>query len=413
MDRDSGQKRRASRFILLTVLIYSVGFGIILPVLPDLIRELANVEGAGAARIGAWIGATYAIFQILMGPMIGNLGDRFGRRPIILVSLFAFGIDFLLMAFAPSIMWLFVGRAVAGALGAVFGPANAAMADMSTAQDRASSFGKVGAAFGLGFVLGPVIGGLLADFGTRVPFFVAAGLAFANGIYGLIVFPETLPVEKQRKFEWSRANPLGAIASMNKLPGIIPIAAIYFLWSLASNVYPTSWTFFAPIQYGWDSRMVGISLGCVGLSMAIFQAFVIKRFITRFGERKTAYIGMASGLLGYALMTYLTNGTLVLILLVVNGFSGLALPALNAMMSMRAPASQQGELQGLNGSIMAFSVLISQFAYNFTLAEFTVPDAAFYFPGAPFAVSILIGILAVVALYRLPKRDTVGNFENG
>ncbi|MBK7163264.1 MAG: MFS transporter [Sphingomonadales bacterium] len=342
MSMDPAIQKRATRFVLLTVLIYSMGFGIIMPVLPDLIRHLADVDAAEAARIGAWIGATYGLFQVLLMPTVGNLGDRFGRRPVFLVSLFSFGLDFLLMGLAPNIGWLFVGRAIAGGLGAIFGPANAAMADMSSTDNRAASFGKVGAAFGMGFILGPVVGGFLGDFGPRVPFFVAAGLAFANGIYGWLVFPETMAKEKQRPFEWKRANPLGAFASLGHIKGILPVALIYFLWALAGNVYPSSWSFFAPIQYGWDSRMVGISLGLVGVSMALFQAVIIRRFITRFGERRTAYIGMLSGIASYLVVAFVPYGGVILALLLVNGFSGMVMPSLNAMMSMRTPLHNRG-----------------------------------------------------------------------
>ncbi|HMT41167.1 MAG TPA: TCR/Tet family MFS transporter [Sphingorhabdus sp.] len=405
MVMDPALKRRASRFVLLTVLIYSMGFGIIMPVLPDLIKHLAQVDAAEAARIGAWIGATYGLFQILLMPAVGNLGDRFGRRPIFLISLFAFGFDFLLMGLAPNIGWLFVGRAIAGGLGAVFGPANAAMADMSTPEERAASFGKVGAAFGLGFIFGPVIGGLLGDFGPRVPFYVAGALAIANGIYGWIVFPETMPEEKRRPFEWKRANPLGAFASLGKIEGIVPVALIYFLWSLAGNVYPASWSFFAPIQYGWGSGMVGVSLGLVGISMAVFQALVIRRFITRFGERKTAYIGMISGITSYLIVAFVPFAGIILVLLLVNGFSGMVMPALNAMMSQRAPASQQGELQGLVGSLAAFSLMIGQFAYNYALAAFTEAGAPIRFPGAPYLIAATAGLAALVALAMLRKRQ--------
>lgn len=405
MVMDPALKRRATRFVLLTVLIYSMGFGIIMPVLPDLIKHLARVDAAEAARIGAWIGATYGLFQILLMPAVGNLGDRFGRRPIFLISLFAFGFDFLLMGLAPNIGWLFVGRAVAGGLGAVFGPANAAMADMSTPEERAASFGKVGAAFGLGFIFGPVIGGLLGDFGPRVPFYVAGLLAIANGIYGWIVFPETMPEEKRRPFEWKRANPLGAFASLGKIEGIVPVALIYFLWSIAGNVYPASWSFFAPIQYGWGSGMVGVSLGLVGISMAVFQALVIHRFITRFGERKTAYIGMISGITSYLIVAFVPFGGIILVLMLVNGFSGMVMPALNAMMSQRAPASQQGELQGLVGSLAAFSLMIGQFAYNYALAAFTEADAPIRFPGAPYLIAAMAGASALIALTMLRRRQ--------
>lgn len=405
MTMDPALKRRATRFVLLTVLIYSMGFGIIMPVLPDLIKHLAHVDSAEAARIGAWIGATYGLFQILLMPAVGNLGDRFGRRPIFLVSLFAFGFDFLLMGLAPNIGWLFVGRAIAGGLGAVFGPANAAMADMSSPEERAASFGKVGAAFGLGFIFGPVIGGSLGDFGPRVPFYVAGALAIANGIYGFLVFPETMPEEKRRPFEWKRANPLGAFASLGKIQGIVPVALIYFLWSLAGNVYPASWSFFAPIQYGWGSGMVGVSLGLVGISMAVFQALVIRRFITRFGERKTAYIGMISGITSYLIVAFVPYAGIILALLLVNGFSGMVMPALNAMMSQRAPASQQGELQGLVGSLAALSLMIGQFAYNYALAAFTESGAPIRFPGAPYLIAALAGAAALIALAMLRRRQ--------
>lgn len=405
MVMDPALKRSATRFILLTVFIYSMGFGIIMPVLPDLIKHLAHVDSAEAARIGAWIGATYGLFQILLMPAVGNLGDRFGRRPVFLVSLFAFGFDFLLMGLAPTIAWLFVGRAIAGGLGAVFGPANAAMADMSTPDERAASFGKVGAAFGLGFIFGPVIGGLLGDFGPRLPFYVAGALAIANGIYGWLVFPETLPKEKRRPFEWKRANPLGAFASLAKIQGIVPIALIYFLWSLAGNVYPASWSFFAPIQYGWDSGMVGVSLGLVGISMVVFQTYVIKRFIDRFGERNTAYVGMIAGIVSYLIVAFVPFAAIILVLLLINGFSGMVMPALNAMMSQRAPASQQGELQGLVGSLAACSLMIGQFAYNYALAAFTEAAAPIRFPGAPYLIAATAGATAFIALAMLRRRQ--------
>lgn len=413
MTMDPIAKKRASRFILLTVLIYAMGFGIIMPVLPNLIRHLAHVDAAQAARIGAWVGATYGLFQVLFMPMVGNLGDRFGRRPIFLTSLFAFGADFLLMGLAPSIGWLFVGRALAGGLGAVFGPANAAMADMSTPQDRASSFGKVGAAFGMGFILGPVLGGFLGEFGPRIPFFVAGGLAFANGIYGWLVFPETMAKEQQRPFEWKRANPLGALASLRRINGIIPIALIYFLWGIAGNVYPASWSYFAPIQYGWDSRMVGISLGIVGISMVVFQAFVMRPTIARLGERKTAYLGMTSGIFGYLCVAFIPYGGFILALFLINGFSGLGPPSLNAMMSQRTPPSQQGELQGMIGSMSAMALMFAQFTFNYALAAFTETGAAIRFPGAPYLIAAAIGTSALIALLLLPTRDKSEALQHG
>lgn len=405
MFTDPVLQKRAQRFVLLTVFIYAVGFGIITPVLPELIQELSGASLSEATRLGAWIGAAYAIFQFLLGPLMGNLGDRFGRRPVFLFSLFGFGVDFLLMGLAPSIIWLFIGRSIAGGLGAIFGPANAAMADMSRAEDRAASFGRVGAAFGLGFILGPALGGLLADYGTRLPFILAAALAFANGIYGYFVFPETMHKERQRPFQWRRANPLGALANLAKIKGILPIALIYFLWVWATNIYPATWTFFAPMQFGWDSKMVGISLTLVGVSLLLFQSLVIGRAVKRFGERNTAIIGMAFGLASFTITAFLTNGAIALLLNVLNGFSGMAMPAINAMLSRRTPPSQQGELQGLNGSMSALAFLMAQLVYNNILATFTADGAPIYFPGAPFLVAAGLSIVTLLALLLVSKRE--------
>jgi MFS transporter, DHA1 family, tetracycline resistance protein len=406
MTLDQIAKTRARRFVLLTVFIYSVGFGIIMPVLPQLIGDLAGVGLSEATRIGAWIGAAYAIFQFLMGPMVGNLGDRFGRRPVFLVSLAGFGTDFLLMGLAPSIIWLFVGRAIAGGLGAIFGPANAAMADMSSAEERAASFGKVGAAFGIGFIMGPALGGLLADFGTRVPFFVAAGLAFANCLYGFFVFPETMPIERRRLFELGRANPFGALASLGKIKGVLPYTSVYFLWVFSINIYPASWTFFAPAQFGWGSGMVGISLTIVGISMAVFQSFIIGPAVRKFGERKTAIFGISYGVVSFIVNAFLTNGWIAIFLMFFNGFSGMAMPAINAMMSQRTPTNQQGELQGLNGSLSALGLLLAQLIYNYALAHFTSDASPVHFPGAPFLIAASIGCIALLALLLLPKPTT-------
>lgn len=398
-------KQRAQRFVLLTVFIYSVGFGIIMPVLPELIMELEGVSLSEATALGAWVGASYAIFQFLLGPMIGNLGDRFGRRPVFLFSLGGFGLDFLLMGLAPSIVWLFIGRSIAGGLGAIFGPANAAMADMSSAENRAASFGKVNAAFGLGFIMGPALGGLIADYGTRLPFFIAGGLALANCLYGYFAFPETMPAERRRAFDPTRANPFGALASLGKIQGILPIAAIYFLWVTATNVYPASWSFFAPAQYGWDSKMVGISLTVVGISIALFQSFVIGKAVKKFGERVTAVIGISAGMTMFVIYSMLTNGAVAIVLTFFNGLSGMAMPAINAMMSMRTPPDQQGELQGLNGSLSALAFLTAQLVYNNVLAFFTRNDAPVHFPGAPFVIAASIALVALVSLVMLARRQ--------
>ncbi|MFC4292309.1 MFS transporter [Sphingorhabdus arenilitoris] len=417
--------KRAMRFVLITVFIYSAGFGIIMPALPDLIQALEGFTLSEATRMGAWIGATYAIFQFALGPLVGNLGDRFGRRPVFLVSLFAFGFDFLLMGMAQSIVWLFIGRAIAGGLGAIFGPANAAMADLSDEKDRAASFGMVGAAFGIGFIIGPAIGGLIADphlveglfaaigmndtarfmaeHSTRLPFFFAALMAFANFIYGWFVFPETMPKENRRHFRLNRANPLGALMNLGTVPSLLPVALVYFLWSFAGQIYPASWSFFAKAQYGWDTKMVGLSLTAVGISMAFCQALVIKRAVNYFGERRTAQIGMTFGLAGFILLALITNGTIALVLCFVMGLQGIAQPALNSMMSRRLPADRQGELQGFNGSMAALAFLLAQLIFNFTLAYFTSAAAPVHFPGAPFVIAAVFAAISLTTLTLLRR----------
>lgn len=403
MATDTNIEKRATRFVLMAVFISSAGFGIIMPALPHLIQQLEGVTLSQATKTGAWIGATYAIFQFLFGPTMGNLGDRFGRRPVFLIALSGFAIDFALTGLAPSVAWLFVGRGIAGALGAIFGPANATMADISTAENRAASFGKVGAAFGLGFIFGPALGGVLGDISTRLPFFVASAMAFAVFVYGYFAFPETMSVERQRPFEWKRANPLGALISLSKQKSLLPIAAIYFVWVSAVNVYPASWAFYAPAQFGWGPKMVGLSLTLVGISMVISQAAILGKVVARFGERRTAQTAITYGALAFLLNALVSNGWIVLALTLTNGFQGMAMPAINAMMSRRIPPDQQGELQGFNGSLAALSILFAQVVYNNALAYFTSDATPTYFPGVPFLIATFIAVIALAALTLLPR----------
>jgi DHA1 family tetracycline resistance protein-like MFS transporter len=398
---DANQKKNATRFVLLTVFCYSMGFGIIMPVLPELIVELEGVSMSEATLIGGFIAASYAVFQFLMGPLVGNLGDRFGRRPVFLLSLAGYSVDFCLMGFAPSIIWLFVGRAVAGALGAIFGPANAAMADMSSGEDRAKGFGMVGAAFGIGFMIGPAIGGLLGDFGTRTPFFVAAGLSAFAFVYGYFAFPETMPESNRREFSFKRANPVGALLAVRKIPGVLGIAVIYFIWVTSTNIYPVSWAYFAPIRFGWDSKMIGLSLTLVGISMAFVQAMVLGRAVERFGERNTAMVGLSAAIIVMLFHAFNSNAILALSMSLVVGLQGMVMPSINAMMSRRTPPNSQGELQGFNGSLAALAALFAPLIYNSTLSYYTSQSAPVYFPGAAFLISSALAMVALVWLYLL------------
>ncbi len=396
MTRD--YKKNAKRFVILTVFAYSVGFGIIMPVLPQLIVELEQVSLSQAAYLGGWIAAVYAICQFLMGPLVGNLSDRFGRRPVFLLSLVGYGIDFLLMGLAPSVFWLFVGRGIAGGLGAVFGPANAVMADISSSSERAKSFGLVGAAFGIGFIVGPAIGGLLGEWGTRAPFFVSAALAFATFCYGWFAFPETMKATDRRPFSLRRANPLGALKSLRKYKDVFKISMVYFVWVICANIYPMTWGYFAPIQYHWDTRMVGLSLALVGVSMALVQFFILGRFINRFGERHTAMFGMFFGGSIMLFFSFNTSSTLSLIACVIMGLQSIVMPSVNAMMSRRIPADEQGELQGFNASLAALAALAAPLLYNNSLSYFTGANTPLFFPGAPFIIATLLVIVAIAAL---------------
>lgn len=376
-----------------------------MPVLPSLIIELEGVTLSEATLLGGYIAACYAIFLFLMGPLVGNLGDRFGRRPVFLLSLVGFSIDFLLMGFAPSILWLFIGRSAAGALGAIFGPANAAMADMSSGDNRAKGFGMGGAAFGVGFVIGPALGGVLGELGTRVPFFVAAGLAASIAVYGWFVFPETMPIENRRPFSFKRANPIGALLSLRKYPGVLGIAAILLVWTTGTNVYPVMWAYFAPVKFGWSTATIGLSLAIVGVSMAAAQALMLDRMVTRWGERGTALFGIGWAIIMMITYVFLTNGAIALVLCLFVGIQGMAMPSINVMMSRRIPADQQGELQGFNGSITALAALIAPLIYNTTLSHYTSDQASAFFPGAPFVIATVLASIALMALFFLKPSE--------
>ena len=395
------QKDNATRFVLITVCAYSMGFGIIMPVLPELIVELEGVSLSEATLIGGFIASAYAIFQFLLGPLVGNLGDRFGRRPVFLLSLAGFSIDFLLMGFAPSIFWLFIGRSIAGGLGAIFGPANAVMADIFDAKDRAKGFGLVGAAFGIGFMIGPAIGGLLGEYGTRTPFFVASAMAAMTFVYGWFCFPETMTEESRRSFSWKRANPVGALIALRQHSGVLGIASIYFIWLTSTNVYPIIWAYFSAIKFSWDSGTVGLSLSIVGISMALVQVFALSRFVDRFGERITGIIGLFVAITGMLFFAFVNNPIYALIGCFFVGFQGMVMPSINAMMSRRTPSQSQGELQGFNGSIAALAALAAPLAYNTSLAYFTSIENPTYFPGAPFLLSTILAVIALICLVLL------------
>ncbi|MEM8695566.1 MAG: TCR/Tet family MFS transporter [Pseudomonadota bacterium] len=395
---DDRQAKAATRFVLATVFIYAIGFGIIMPVLPKLVVTLGDVSLSEATRIGGWLILTYALFQFLFGPLIGNLSDRFGRRPILLLSMAGFGIDYAVMGFAPTLAWLFAGRMIAGTFGAAFSTAYATLSDIYGEDDRARVFGLIGAAFGIGFIVGPAIGGLIGELGTRLPFFVASGLALANLVYGFFVFPETHARENRRPFRLARANPLGALLKLRHVPGILPMAGVFLLWTTAINVYPSVWAYFTQLRFGWSEGLVGLSLAWVGLLMALVQALAIGPLVKRFGERRAAMIGIVSGTAGFLLIAVVSVGWATYVIMAVTALHALSGPSLIALMSRRAPADMQGELQGFNSSLTALAAIAAPLVFNPSLAYFTSPDAPMRFAGAPFVISTAVGTLALLVL---------------
>lgn len=390
--------KNAITAVLLTVLIDTIGFGIIIPVLPQLIVELTGDTLAQATRAGGWLLVTYAVMQFVFSPVIGGLSDRFGRRVVMLGSLAAFGIDYLFMAMAPTLAWLFIGRAVAGVAGAVYSAANAFMADITEPQDRARNFGMVGAMFGLGFILGPAIGGLLGELGPRAPFFAAAALAGANLVYTYFVLPETLPPERRRSFEWRRANPLGAFAALGRHPGVLGLAFAVFFWQFAHQVYPSTWSFFTKIRFDWSEAQIGASLAFVGVSMAIVQGYLTGKLVPRLGELRAIMVGMTLGGISFVLYGLATEGWMLYAIIVFGALQGLVYPSMNALLSQRVSADQQGELQGGIASLYSLTTIVGPLAMTQALGTFSAADAPIYLPGAAFFLAAGLTVVSATIL---------------
>jgi MFS transporter, DHA1 family, tetracycline resistance protein len=397
----------ALAFIFVTVLIDTIGFGIVLPVLPDLIMELTDVSVSQASLYGGWLAFAYAITQFLFGPIIGNLSDRFGRRPVLLFSLLAFGVDYALMGLAPTIGWLFLGRALAGIAGAAHTTANAYIADVSPPEKRAQNFGLMGAAFGLGFILGPALGGILGDFGPRAPFFAAAALAIVNMIYGVLVLPESLAPEARRPFHWHRANTVGTILQLRKYPLVLAMATAMFFWMLAHQVLPNIWAFYTKEKFGWSSIEVGFSLAFAGVLMAAVQAGLTRVLVPRIGERLAVVVGLSAGGLGYVGYAFATHGWMMYVVMVVGMLAGLAFPSLNALMSREIPKNAQGELQGAVASTFSLTAIIGPVVMTQLFGYFSSSAAPIYFPGAAFIFATALVLVSLVLFLRA-TRSAIG-----
>jgi DHA1 family tetracycline resistance protein-like MFS transporter len=393
-------RRPALSFIFITLLIDVIGLGIIIPVLPDLILELTGGTLSDASRYGGWMLFAYAVMQFICAPIMGALSDQYGRRPVLLASLFGFGLDYILMAFAPTLAWLFIGRIIAGIMGASFTTAGAYIADISTPEKRAQNFGLIGAAFGLGFIIGPLAGGLLGPLGSRVPFMVAAGLTLLNCLYGFFVLPESLAPENRRKFEWIRANPIGTLLNLKRYPVILGLVTSLVLVYIAAHAVQTNWAYYTKEKFDWDSKMIGYSLAVVGVVFAVVQGGLIRIIIPKLGQERSVYVGLAFNALGFMLFAMATHSWMMFAVTIVYCLGGIAGPALQGIISTAVPANEQGELQGALTSLMSVTSIIGPLLMTNTFAYFTDTTAPAYLPGAPM---ILGAVLSIVATFLARK----------
>lgn len=394
------QKQAAIGFIFITMLIDIIGWGIIIPVIPKLIAELNHSDISEASKYGGWLTFAYAITQFVFAPLIGNLSDKFGRRPIILISLLGFAFDYVLLALAPTITWLFIGRIIAGFTGASITTASAYIADISTPENRAKNFGMIGAAFGLGFIIGPVLGGLLGQYGARVPFYAAAILCLLNFLYGYFILPESLNKENRRAFDWKRANPINAFLNLKKYPSLIALVVSIFLLYVGSHAVHSNWSFFTMYRFNWDEKMVGLSLGAIGLLVAFVQGGLIRWVNPKIGNEKSIYIGLGLYTFGMFLFATATQSWMMFAFLVPYCLGGIAGPALQSIITSKVPVTEQGEIQGTLTSLMSASAIVGPPMMTNTFYFFTHKEAPFQFPGAPFLLGGILMLISCIIAYR-------------
>ena len=393
-------KKNALTFIFITLLIDVIGLGIIIPVLPKFIGSLIHGDLSLASTYSGWLTFAYAGMQFLFAPIVGALSDRFGRRPVLLCSLFGFGIDYIFMGFAPTIGWLFVGRLISGITGASFTTAGAYIADVSPPEKRAQNFGLIGAAFGLGFIIGPVIGGLLGQISPRLPFFAAAGLALINWIYGYFILPESLSPDLRRKFEWKRANPIGVLKNFNRYPVILSLVASLVCIYLASHATQSTWTFYTMEKFKWDEKMVGYSLGFVGIMIALVQGVLIRIIIPKLGQKRSIYFGLGLYAIGFICFAFATKGWMMFAFVIPFSLGGICGPALQGVMTGQVPPNEQGELQGALTSLISVTSIFGPLMMTNLFSYFTSKNAPIYFPGASFLMGAFLTLLSVIFAMR-------------
>lgn len=402
-------KKAAMGFIFVTLLIDVMGWGLIIPVMAKLISQLKGIPINQASTYGALLLSVFAVTQFLFAPVIGNLSDKYGRRPILLGSLFGFGIDYIILALAPAYGWLFIGRVIAGITGASFTTATAYIADISTDETtRAKNFGMIGAAFGLGFVLGPALGGFLATWGIRAPFYAAAALCLLNCLYGYFLLPESLSKDNRRPFDWKRANPFGSLKFLTHHREIGGLALSFFLIYLGAQAVQGNWNFFTMYRFSWSEKMVGISLTVVGVLVGAVQAGLTRVLNPKIGNEKSIYLGLSFYTLGLVLFAFATQGWMMFLFLVPYCLGGIGGPSLQSVISGHVPSNQQGELQGALTSLMSLTTIIGPLIMNGTFAYFTSSKAPFYFPGMHFLIGAVCILLSLVITNKVLSREKRG-----
>ena len=396
-------KRHALTFVTITVFIDTVGFGVIMPVLPEFLMQLTGQGLSGASSTAGYLVVFYAALQFLFAPVIGNLSDRYGRRSVLLISLFVYSINYLIAGLATTLWVLFIGRMLTGVTSATYATANALIADVSPPEERAQNFGLLGMAFGLGFIFGPTIGGLLGAWDIRAPFFAAAGLAAVNTLYGFFVLKETLPADRRRPFNWRRANPLGMLVQIRKYPVLLGLIIVMFIYNIGHHVYPSNWNFYTIEKFAWTPFEVGLSMALVGLLMAFMQGYVIRIVIPKWGSAKTAFFGFIAAGTAYVGIAFAPTSLSVYIWCGMSALAGLVGPAIAGIMSNQVPQNEQGELQGINASVGSIAAIIGPLLMTQSFAFFTGPSTPVYFPGIAFLIAACLTAVAV-AIFALNVR---------
>jgi DHA1 family tetracycline resistance protein-like MFS transporter len=395
--------RAAFVFIFITILLDMLSLGMVMPVLPKLVESFMGGDTARAAEIFGIFGTAWALMQLLFSPVLGSLSDAFGRRPVVLISNFGLGLDYVLMALAPNLWWLFIGRVISGITAATISTGFAYVADVTAPEQRAARFGMLGAAFGLGFILGPALGGILGTIDPRMPFWVAAVLSLANTLYGLFVLPESLPFDRRTRFRWRRANPVGALALLRSHPELSGLAVAKFLADLSHVVLPSVFVLYASFRYGWDERAIGLTLAAVGACALVVQAGLVGPLVSRFGERRALMLGLAGGVMGFAAFGLAETGWQFYIGIPLLSLWGIAGPATNGLMTRRVGPSEQGQLQGANSSIQGIANLAGPFVFTLTFAHFIGAAAGWHLPGAPFLLAAVLLAAAAALAWRATR----------